>query len=213
MAKQPDPWRSLVGEIAALKRQVAEIARRSPWFNTGSRPNGVGGIDSNNYVEGVSGFRLAETPEFNDIRLRGGIIGNDALSNPVSAEFIYDSASNFGLTNSIGHIKRHSVTVPAGFTSAIVNVTCRIYAINPTAGLDYLYCQTNIAGYNGIAMPLPVSASGGSGFNVSPFAVLLSGLTPGSTFFVDIDGQTAFGAWAADLSNQADVSGSIIWFR
>ena len=44
MSKQPDPWRSLTGEIVALKRRVDDVARRSPYTGTGMAPNGDNGL-------------------------------------------------------------------------------------------------------------------------------------------------------------------------
>ncbi|WP_374969927.1 hypothetical protein [Terrabacter sp. BE26] len=40
MALLPDPWASLSGEIRAIKQRLDELARRSPWTNTGMRPVG-----------------------------------------------------------------------------------------------------------------------------------------------------------------------------
>ena len=214
MSKLTDPRQaSMTLAYENLARRVLELERRSAWTATGAHPNGLDGIDSDNYVPGVSGFRLAETPEFNDLQLRGGIIGNAALENPVVPQYVYDYTSGFGLSTTIAHVRRTTITVPADVTSAIVSVSARIYAINNTAWLDYLYCQANIAGFNGLALPVAASGSNGSALNVSPFATTLSGLTPGATFTIDIDGLTAFGAWGANASNQADVAGTILWFR
>lgn len=189
---------------------------RSAFTGTGVHPNGNQGLDSDNYVAGAAGFSLRGGDgflEINDVLIRGGIIGNDSLSNPVAPGSIYDSRTNFSLTTTLTNIKTTTITVPPGFTEAAVSITARVFAINPTASLDYLYGQANIAGYNGYALPLAVSASGGSGTNVSPFSVVLSGLTPGSTFTVQIAACTGFAAWAANASNTAEVSGSILWFR
>lgn len=217
MGKQSDMSpRDIYAYAEKLEQRIRSLEARSPFTGTGVHPNGVGGLDSNNFVTDVSGFRLngqTGTPEFNNLKLRGGIIGNDALTSPVVPQYVYDYGTNFGVSTTVSHIRRTTITVPAGITAAIVNVTGRVYAVNNTAGLDYLYVQTNVKGYNGLALPLPVSASGGSGFNVSPFSVLLTDLTPGSTFTVDVDAFTAFGAWAANASNTVDVSGAILWFR
>ena len=217
MARQPDDSVSLRREIDDLKAALRRLTSRSPFYGTGVHPNGLGGLDSDTYVAGASGFSLnglTGTPEFNDLKLRGGIIGNDALTNPVVPQYVYDYTSNFAVVGgTMTHVRRTTVTVPPGVTSAIVNVTARIYAVNDTAGLDYLYCQANIAGYNGLALPVPASGSNGSAMNVSAFASTLPGLTPGSTFTVDIDAMSAFGGWSANASNQADISGTILWFR
>lgn len=216
MARIPDPWNGLRDEVQRLWKAIKDLQVRSPFTGTGLHPNGHGGLDSDTFVTGVSGYSFqgdTGNAEFNNLTLRGGIIGNDALTNPVAPQYVYDYTTNFAVGTTVAHVRRTTITVPAGFTSAIVNVTGRVYAVNSTAGLDYLYTQTNVKGFNGLALPLPVSASGGSGFNVSPFSVLLSGLTPGSTFTIDVDAFTAFGAWASSASNTMDVSGTILWFR
>ena len=213
MAKQPDPWRSLTGEIAALKVKLADLARRSPFFGTGMHPNGENGLDSDNFEADVSGYRLAETPEFNDIKLRGGIIGNDALTSPTSPQAPYDYVTGFSVPYDLTNLRTLTLPVPSGFTKAAVSLTVRIYAVNNTAGLDYLYSQANINGYNGLALPVAASANNGSCMNVSTFAAVLSGSALGSNLVLQAVGGTEFGAWGANASNQLDMSAMIVWYR
>lgn len=181
-----------------------------------------GEAKSGNYVAGSSGWHLDHggNAEFNDLTIRGGIIGNDALTTPVGVGAIYDSLTNFALTTTLTNIRTTNITVPTGFTSAAVSIVVRVFAINPnttggydTKGGDYLYGQANIRGYNGYALPLAVSGSGGSGTNISPFSTVLTGLTAGSTFNVQIAACTSYAGWAANTSNTAEVSGSVLWFR
>lgn len=149
-----------------------------------------------------------------------GKINNDALVNPVAAGAIFDSLTNFSLSTTLTNIRTTTLTVPTGFTSAAISVVARCYAVNPRStggydglGGDYLYCQANIAGFNGYALPLPVSGSGGSGFNVSPYSTVLSGLTPGAHVLVQIAAATNYASWTANVANTAEVSGSVMWFR
>lgn len=142
-----------------------------------------------------------------------GKVSNDALVAPVAPGVVFDSLTNFSLTTTLTNIRTTTITVPAGFTRAAVSVVVRVFAINPTASLDYLYAQANIAGLNGYALPLAVSGNGGSGTNVSPFSTVLDNLTPGGTFTVQIAAGTAFAAWSASAQNTAEASGSIMWFR
>lgn len=142
-----------------------------------------------------------------------GKISNDALVAPVAPGVIFASVTNFALTTTLANILTQNVTVPAGFTRAAVSVVARVFAYNPTANLDYLYGQANVSGLNGYALPLAVSGSNGSGTNISPFSTVLEGLTPGSTFPVQIAASSAFAAWAANAGNTAEVSGSVTWFR
>jgi hypothetical protein len=80
-------------------------------------------------------------------------------------------------------------------------------------GLDYLFSQANINGFNGFALPTAASASGGSCLNVSTFAVVLSGATLGSNLVLQAAVGTQFGTWASSASNIADIAASITWYR
>jgi hypothetical protein len=181
-----------------------------------------GEAKSGNYVAGSAGWHLdhAGNAEFNDLTLRGGIIGNDALTNPVTPQAVYDSVQNFSLSTTLTNIRTTNVTVPSGFTKAAVQLTVRAYATNPNttggnngAGGDYLYAQANINGFNGYALPTGVSGSNGSGTNVSTFAVVLTGLTPGGTISLQCAVQTGLLSWAANANNTVDLSSSISWYR
>ena len=54
MSKQPDPWRDIVSELAALKKRVDDLSRRSPYAGTGAAPNGDNGlvVDGDLIVDG-----------------------------------------------------------------------------------------------------------------------------------------------------------------
>ena len=170
---------------------------------------------------GTKGWALnAARAAFGALFLRPGSIENDSLTSPVTAQYVFDSLTNFALTTTFHSIRAKTITVPAGFTSAVVSVTARVMAINPNttggsngAGADYLYAGTNIDGFNGNALPLSIGGSGGSSINVAPFSTTLTGLTAGSTFTITIDAGTAFLGWAANASNVGEVSGHILWFR
>jgi hypothetical protein len=216
MAALPEPWLTLSKRIRAAEEGLQQLRNRSPFFGTGMHANGANGLDSDNYVAGASGFSLRGGDgflEINDIRLRGNIIGNDALTNPSSPLAVYDSTSNFSVPTSLTNIKTVTIPVPAGFTSASVQLMVRCIAINSTGGLDYLFSQANINGYNGYALPTAASGSGGSCLNTSQFAVVLAPGTLGSNVVLQIAVQTSFGAWAASASNVADMAASITWYR
>lgn len=215
MSRQPSTSFSYSGAIDDIKAQLRQMRSASPFYGTGMHPNGNGGMDSDNYVAGASGYSFHDdgNAEFNQITLRSGIVGNDALTSPVAPGVIFDSRTNFALTTTLTNILTTTVTVPPGFTRAAVSVVCRVFAYNNTASLDYLYGQANIAGLNGYALPLAVSGSGGSGTNISPYSTVLTGLTPGGSFAVQIAASTSFAAWAANSGNTCETSGSVMWFR
>lgn len=188
--------------IRDMKRDIVKLQQLNPLANTGMTCTGPGEFEIDGSVTVTGDFTAA------------GKIRNDALVSPTAPGVVFDSLTNFALAaGTLTNIKTTVVTVPPGFTQAAVSVVARVFAINSTASLDYLYGQANIAGYNGYALPLAVSGSGGSGTNISPFSTLLTGLTPGSTFTVQIAACTGFAGWSANTSNTAEVSGSIQWFR
>jgi hypothetical protein len=223
MSRQPDPWPSLLARLRKIEETLRRIGNASPFFGTGFHPNGQGGMDSDNYEHGVSGFSLRGSDgylEVNDIELRGGIIGNEALTSPVRGNSAYAYGSGFAVTTTgTTPLATQSWFTPEGFTTASIFIIGRVYAVNSTAGLDYLSARsrifvpsTGVEGY-GYAMPLPVSANGGSGINQSPIAGTIDSLTTGQEIRLEVQGWTSFANWAASGSNIADVAGQIIWTR
>ena len=216
MSRQPDPIPSLRKMLDEIRRTLRRMQSASPFFGTGMHPNGDGGIDSDNFEAGVSGysFKSDGNAEFNDLTLRGGIIGNDALANPVKADYVYTDASGFGV-DTVGTTPKMSLTLttPAGFTTAVVYVTSRVYAINDTAGVDYLFSRTRIDGTYGDSVPYPATGSNGSTVSLDPSSWKVTGLTGGSTFVIDVQAWTAFANWSANASNRGNLNGIVTWYR
>ena len=214
MGKLP-PTRRLLSTEIRKDREAARASRNaSPFFGTGVRPNGNQGLDSDNYVPATSGFSLnggTGVAEFKDIILYD--LPNSMLANPVMADSAYDYVTNFNVTTTLTNIKTKAIAVPAGFTQAAVTLTVRVYAINNSAGLDYLYSQANINGFNGLALPVAATNAGGSCMNVSTFSTVLDGANLGSTLTLQIAASTAFGSWGVNASNSADLSAAISWYR
>jgi hypothetical protein len=153
------------------------------------------------------------------LSLPAGIIDNAALASPVVPQTVFLSANNFAVDVTPSAKVTTTITVPAGFTTAVVTVTGRVYAINPNTtggfgtGGDFLYAsaRVNTDACNG--MPLVVLGSNSSGINVAAFSTVLTGLTGGDTFTISVRASTAYLTWAANTSNAAEVSGMILWFR
>jgi hypothetical protein len=219
---KPVRARTLTGEIRKDRANARALLNRSPFFGTGMHPNGEGGIDSDNFVAGTSGYSFGSdgNAEFNDLTLRGGIIGNDALTNPVRGDSAYTATSGFSLdTVGATPLASQSWFTPDGFTTADILIVGRVFAYNNTAGLDYLQARSRVyipstgaQGY-GNAMPVAVSGSSGSGKNDSPISIKVEGLTDGQEIRLQVQAWTSFANWAANAGNIADVSGQIIWTR
>lgn len=215
MARQPEPLPSLLGRIRKIEAWMARKDSASPFSFTGMSPNGQGGIDSDNYVAGVSGYRFADNgnAEFNDLTLRGGIIGNDSLTSPVVPGVINAGSSGFGIGVPYANVYSGTLNVPAGFTSAAISVVARVFALNNgTASVDYLRARPVVGGNTGTAVPIAATNAGGSATAVTPMSVVLTGLS-GGTIALAIQAAADYAAWPSDSLNRADLSGSVLWFR
>jgi hypothetical protein len=145
---------------------------------------------------------------------------NDLLTRVVNPGTIYGAATNFALTTTLTTLKTITLTVPTGYTTAQINATGRVYAINPnttggsnSAGGDYLIAETHIGAYWGYGLPLTTVGLGSSNVNVAPFSVTLTGLTAGGTINVAVKGGTSFLTWAANAGHTAELTGSVLWLR
>lgn len=228
MAQQPNPWKSLSDAIAKIREDVKRLQNRSPFFGTGMHPTANDGMQSDDFDgnldtndAGSMGWAMnSAKAAFGQLILRPGSIGNDALTNPVSPGSLSGQATNFGVGTSYSTIVSLTVTVPTGFTGAALTVTGRVFIYDPNttggadgAGADYAYARLSIAGTTGNGLPILMGGNGGSALNPTALSVVLTGLTPGSTFAVHLDASSGFQSIAANVSNLADLSGSVMWFR
>lgn len=141
-------------------------------------------------------------------------INAEALVNLVAADYLYTDGSGFAF-DTVGTTPKMSmtVTVPAGFTTAVVYVTSRVYGINSTAGVDYLFSRTRINGVYGDSVPYPATGSGGSTVSLDPSSWKIDGLAGGDTFVIDVQAWTAFANWGANAANRGNVNGIVNWYR
>lgn len=218
MSRLPQTRRTLSGEIKRTREQAKRLGNASPFFETGMHPNGEGGLDSDNYVPGVSGWRLGETPEFNDLKLRGGIIGNAALANPVKPDVSTNFASGFSVSTTYAVKMTRTWDVPSGFNIAQITGTAKVCALNDTAAADYLYTRSrlsivsNSATVYGYGHPQPASA-GGFCINLGLGAAYLYGFSANDQIRIQVEARTEFGGWSAAAQNVAEWTGSISWYR
>lgn len=150
----------------------------------------------------------------NALKLRPGSVDNDALTNPVRADSIYVTASDFALTTTgTTPLATQTWQVPEGMTTLVATLTGRVFAFNSTTGLDYLYGRVSVGGLYGSALPVAVTANSGSGTSISPYSGRLEELTAGQDVTFYVQGWTAFAGWSANVNNVADISGTLLWFR
>jgi len=156
------------------------------------------------------------------LSLPAGIIDNAALASPVSAQVLYIDADNLTVnTPPYGAAKVNTtVTVPAGFTRAVVSVVARLSVYNQHTtggsngtGGDFVYCQVSIGAIYGNSIGTVVLGSGDVAYDVTPLSTVITGLTGGDTFVVAVYGEVDFVNMAASVWNEATASGTIIWLR
>jgi hypothetical protein len=229
VAKQPDPWRSLQSELLALRREVAELKRRSPYAGTGMAPDGNGGVQSAGFDgdlaagdAGTKGWALNDQrAAFGELYLRPGSIGNDSLANPVDGKVGNVSTTGFSLTaGTLTELAFQLITVPDGFTQALVAAGASVFSYNPNttggsngAGGDAVYCMAQVAGQASHLNPVGVSGSGGYATSFSGAGFNLTGLTGGSTIRLSVYGCSAYQALAANVDNYANAYATVTFLR
>jgi len=154
------------------------------------------------------------------LSLPSGIINNDALANPIQVQSIYLDVSNFAVTTSWVSLASSTITVPAGFTSALVTVTGQVGCYNPHTtggsdgvGSDFLLCQPYVGAVTGNALGAQFPGSNWWGNAVTLLSTVLTGLTGGGTFSVGVQASVDYANMAAFAANEATLSGNILWFR
>jgi hypothetical protein len=166
-----------------------------------------GVIRSENFAAGASGWRLTSTGlEVNDLTLRGGIIGNDALANPITGRSGNAMQTQITLpTASFGGYAAVNVAVPAGFTRAEVLAVSSCFVGSSTSS-NAAAMKTRINGADGLQMTVvtdPIFGNGASSFSAS-----LSGLSGGV-----ITCQTMLQATAAGMTGGCTTSALVTFYR
>lgn len=194
-----------------VQDEIAQYARSQPMQ---SNADGViivnenTGIQSSNYVAGVSGWRLSGTQIETHTSIAGFATSQTALC----------SATNFALTTTATTLASGTVTVPNGFTKCAVILLAQMYVINPnttggsnTTGGDYLTCRAVFDTVGSSAMPFGVTGSGGGGVATSLGSPNFTGLTPGASIGFSVEGWTSFNPIAANTSNTIYASLGVFW--
>jgi hypothetical protein len=139
------------------------------------------------------------------LTLPAGIIGNDALANPVGASQFYQGASSVSVPTGGGWnaIVTQTVTVPTGFTKAEVSASAYVHLTATAVELDV---RAVINGTSG-----PSAGHSNTWTESSFFTQLLTGLTPGGTFAVQT--QALANNPSALTSDSAIIQGTVTWLR
>ena len=178
--------------------------------------SGTNGIQSSNYVSGTSGWKFNGT----SLEANTGVIGNGALANPVTPNIVNVRTTGFAIPIPYTEVASINLTVPAGCTRLLANVTAWVQGYNSKttggnngAGGDYIYARVVIGSQQSAAnTPTGVSGNGGTATASMGLGALLTGLTPGGTVHIAAQGGTDYGI-AANATNEADFAGTLIWLK
>lgn len=228
MSRQPDPWKSLRDEFRKLQDQIRRMQAASPFFGTGFHPNGNNGIESDDFDgdldagnAGTKGWAFnSARAAIGELFLRPGSVTNDALAQPVIPGAANRNSNTFALTPTFSEIVGVDVTVPAGCTSALINVSVWVQAYNANTtggsdgvGSDYLYIYAKIGATSGQYNATGISGSGGTTTGSGGLALSLTGLTPGSTVRLGGWGSSQYTTLAASAYNTGTLTASLTWLR
>lgn len=222
-----DPHYNLRNRLKGIDEAIRVLRNTSPFAGTGftvaadgvTQVNGSlvvqsGEAKSGNFAAGSTGWHLDHSgnAEFNDLTLRGGIIGNDALTSPVATGQAFVGTSGFGLSVAGAWLLTRTATVPTGFTVCTVTAFGRVAAINSTATGDGLYSALDVNGAGGSQFSTFVPAGQASTSTVG-FSTTLTSLTAGATVTTRLFASTGLASWASNAANGADLSVTFLWTR
>ena len=215
MSKLPTTALTLSRHLRQQQRQMVRLADTSAFALSGTSVTAEGVVTVDGELDVTGAMVVGGT-----LSLPAGIVGNDALTSPVVPQAVYLQVSNFALTTSEVTLASSVITVPAGFTSAIVTLIgqVRCYNLHSTggsngAGGDYVLSQPFAGSHYGNALGAILLGSGGDSYDITPLTAILTGLTGGGTFTVGIQGASYYVDMAANTYNSAVLSGNILWLR
>ncbi|MBO1751719.1 hypothetical protein J4G33_07885 [Actinotalea sp. BY-33] len=172
----------------------------------------AGAVSSADYSP-TTGWQLdGNNATFNTITLRGGIIGNDALTNPVAASTNQQWSPTYAI-NTTGTIRAQvTFPVPAGFTEALISCVATAMGFNGTAAMDYLYVAAAINGVHGGELYASAEPSRAVTAAVPEFR-RLTGLIAGQTITVGVRTRTQVATWPVSTGNRAAIDAQVLWLR
>lgn len=194
-----------------LQRQIDELKTAIP-YGMASR-NFDGTLDPP--AAGTRGWGLTAAGDaiFNDLILRGDIIGNDALANPVYPVAAGGSAGNFAIDSTPHSSKCEvDVAVPDGYTQVLVQTSVDLTVFNSSGGGLYVYANAHPgSAAPGVNSECYVPNSEGRSFSNSA-QNLLTGLSGGS---IAIKGEayTSSGTVPASAFTWINVSAILLFLR
>ena len=154
----------------------------------------------------------------NDILLRGGIIGNDALTSPVtttSTAANTQPATFTTVANTV--ITSTTITVPAGFTKVTLLCAAIAAGINPGGAADNLWAGIKVSipgGFSNGSYALPMGVQAGfSTMNAENYNVVITGLVGGQVITIQATAWTTVAGWAPSGNNIVTLNATALFTR
>jgi len=200
-----DPFTQLARRLEGLERSHREIQSLLVRSGTIQSPN-FDGVAATNTL-GTLGWALdgpSGNAVFNNIALRGGVIGADAL-----AHTIVDQRNSATFATAGADVLTQTITVPAGRTSALILVNGVANLQLPTSACSmsaYLKSSAGAIQSDASVTSIAASAFGNVG---STLASAPTGLTPGSTLTLSL--HVAVSVTPPALSGYAAMTGLVLW--
>jgi hypothetical protein len=223
--RNQEDW--VVKELAAMRAEIAELRAERTLESASIGAGGLtvlggditldgGDLLSANFIHGATGLKLdgtTGTPEFNDLILRGGIVGNDALTSPVSPAVAHAQASNFALSTTAAQKVDFNVTVPSGFTRAIALATISATAVNTTASQDTFlgYADVDFVGSPGGYLA-GMDAAPGYAAGIAHTETALATSLSGTLHFRGML-QSLNASWSANAFNTVNLDALVLFLR
>lgn len=225
MGRLPNPHgMTLTGYLREQRRQIRQQGSASSFTRSGMNVIDAGQVASDDFDgdlanrdPGTIGWALGSNlAAFGDLIVRPRSIGDDSLSSLVRASFVGKSDGGFAVPVAGIKVASGSLTVPDGFTGALVTVTCNATAKNTDAATDYLYVSSSIiaGGWSEATGGEAYAQAAASGYATASAsgAGNFTGLTPGDVVTCAVRVRSAAG-WSAQGSNIANMNATILWFR
>jgi len=208
----------IVREIADLKRSIRELAAANPFGLSGVRlQNGGMTLDGALGITGTSTIHGEQTVNgpltvTGSLDFPAGSVSDTALANPVQTATASNGVTNYAIDTTSTVRASVTLTVPAGFTRAIITATATAMGTNSGTAPDYLYCSAIVAGVNGGELYSSAAAGLGVGL-AAPFNPTLTGLSSGQTITVGVATRAGTATWTAATANQASISATAIFLK
>lgn len=163
---------------------------------------------------GTTGVAIVnDTIIVNDIVLAGQIIGNDALTSPVSVAAGSASNDTFALTTTATTQATVTLAIPAGFTQALIFGVANVTGFNSTGSYDSVDVGIWIQGSSvGGLMAIEGTTPGGTVGATRGGSRLLTGLAGGNVT-VQSRVRTGSAGWASSGANSTNLDAIAVFLR